>query len=70
MCGRITATFEFEFHEIKLRWDIQRDLEFAPRYNIAPSQKVLYRQRLKRHSQHCKSVGGNARCSLYQRLIS
>ena len=26
--------------EIKLRWNIQRDLDFAPRYNIAPSQKV------------------------------
>ena len=38
MCGRFTATFEF--CEIKLRWNIQRDLEFVPRYNIAPSQKV------------------------------
>lgn len=28
MCGRFTATFEFR--EIKLRWNIQRDLEFAP----------------------------------------
>ena len=38
MCGRFTQTFDFR--EIKVRWNIERDLEFAPRYNIAPSQKV------------------------------
>jgi|tagenome__1003787_1003787.scaffolds.fasta_scaffold20296884_2 putative SOS response-associated peptidase YedK len=38
MCGRFTASFEFR--EIKIRWDLQRDLSFAPRYNIAPTQKV------------------------------
>ncbi|MGZ9243065.1 MAG: SOS response-associated peptidase, partial [Candidatus Binatia bacterium] len=38
MCGRFTQTFDFR--EIKIRWNIQRDLEFPPRYNIAPSQKV------------------------------
>ena len=38
MCGRCTATYDFR--EMKLRWKILRDLEFAPRYNIAPSQKV------------------------------
>lgn len=38
MCGRFTATFEFR--EIKVRWNIQGDLSFAPRYNIAPSQSV------------------------------
>lgn len=39
MCGRFTATFEFR--EIKVRWNLQRDLPvFTPRYNIAPSQDV------------------------------
>ncbi len=38
MCGRFTASFEFR--EIKVRWNLQRDLLFAPRYNIAPTQKV------------------------------
>jgi putative SOS response-associated peptidase YedK len=39
MCGRFTASFEFR--EIKLLFDLQRDLSlFAPRYNIAPSQDV------------------------------
>jgi putative SOS response-associated peptidase YedK len=39
MCGRFTATFEFR--EIKLLFNLQRDLpSFAPRYNIAPSQEV------------------------------
>jgi len=40
MCGRFTASFEFR--EIKVRWNLQRDLPFfTPRYNIAPSQDVL-----------------------------
>ena len=39
MCGRFTASFEFR--EIKLLFNLQRDLPlFAPRYNIAPSQAV------------------------------
>jgi len=39
MCGRFTATFEFR--EIRIRWNLQRDLPiFTPRYNIAPSQEV------------------------------
>ena len=39
MCGRFTASFEF--WEIKLLFNVQRDLSlFAPRYNIAPSQEV------------------------------
>jgi putative SOS response-associated peptidase YedK len=38
MCGRFTATFEFR--EIKVRWNLQGDLSFVPRYNIAPSQSV------------------------------
>jgi putative SOS response-associated peptidase YedK len=39
MCGRFTATFEFR--EIRIRWNLQRDLpSLSPRYNIAPSQDV------------------------------
>jgi len=39
MCGRFTATFEFR--EIKVRWNLEGDLqEFSRRYNIAPSQQV------------------------------
>jgi putative SOS response-associated peptidase YedK len=39
MCGRFTASFEFR--EIKLLFNVQRDLpSFASRYNIAPSQEV------------------------------
>jgi len=39
MCGRFTATFEFR--EIRICWNLQRDLPiFTPRYNIAPSQEV------------------------------
>jgi putative SOS response-associated peptidase YedK len=38
MCGRFSATFSFR--EIKLRWNLQNDLSFEPRYNIAPSQTV------------------------------
>jgi putative SOS response-associated peptidase YedK len=39
MCGRFTASFEFR--EIKLLFNLQRDLSsFAPRYNVAPSQEV------------------------------
>ena len=39
MCGRFTASFEFR--EIKVRYNLGRDLPlFAGRYNIAPSQEV------------------------------
>ena len=38
MCGRFGATFTFR--EIKLRWNLQNELSFGPRYNIAPSQTV------------------------------
>jgi putative SOS response-associated peptidase YedK len=38
MCGRFSATFSFR--EIKIRWNLQNDLSFAPRYNITPSQTV------------------------------
>ena len=36
MCGRFKAGFEFR--EIKVRWQIFNDLDFAPHYNIAPTQ--------------------------------
>ena len=39
MCGRFTASFEFR--EIKLLFDLQRDISLlTPRFNIAPSQEV------------------------------
>jgi putative SOS response-associated peptidase YedK len=38
MCNRFKASFEFR--ETKVRWNLQGDLTFAPRYNIAPSQSV------------------------------
>ena len=39
MCGRFTASFEFR--EIKVLFDLQRDIPlFTERYNIAPSQEV------------------------------
>jgi putative SOS response-associated peptidase YedK len=39
MRGRFTASFEFR--EIKLLFNLQRDIPvFAQRYNIAPSQEV------------------------------
>jgi putative SOS response-associated peptidase YedK len=38
MCGRFSASFSFR--DIKVRWNLYGDLEFAPRYNIAPSQEV------------------------------
>ena len=37
MCGRFTATFEFS--EIRVRWNLDRDLPlYKPRFNIAPEQ--------------------------------
>jgi putative SOS response-associated peptidase YedK len=38
MCGRFSAGFSFR--DIKVRWNLYGDLEFGPRYNIAPSQQV------------------------------
>jgi putative SOS response-associated peptidase YedK len=39
MCARFKASFEFR--EIKVRYNLQRDLPFlGRRYNIAPSQEV------------------------------
>jgi putative SOS response-associated peptidase YedK len=39
MCGRFTASFEFR--EIKLLFNLQRDIPLlSPRYNIALSQEV------------------------------
>jgi putative SOS response-associated peptidase YedK len=36
MCGRFSATFNFR--QINVRWNLQGDFSFEPRYNIAPSQ--------------------------------
>jgi putative SOS response-associated peptidase YedK len=37
MCGRFTATFEF--NDIRVRWNLDRDLpKYTPRFNIAPEQ--------------------------------
>ena len=36
--GRLKAGFEFR--EIKVRWQIFNDLDFVPRFNIAPSAAV------------------------------
>ena len=35
MCGRFTATFEFS--DIRVRWNLDRDLPlYKPRFNVAP----------------------------------
>ena len=40
MCGRFTATFTFR--DLKIRFNLQEALpEFAPRYNIAPTQSAM-----------------------------
>jgi len=37
MCGRFTASFEFR--DIRMRWNLDRDLpRYTPRFNIAPEQ--------------------------------
>ena len=37
MCGRMTATFEFS--EIRVRWNLDRDLPlYKPRFNVAPEK--------------------------------
>jgi len=37
MCGRFTTTFEFS--DIRVRWNLDRDLpKYTPRFNIAPEQ--------------------------------
>jgi putative SOS response-associated peptidase YedK len=38
MCGRFKAGFEFR--QVKVRWQIFNNLDFAPHYNIAPSAAV------------------------------
>jgi putative SOS response-associated peptidase YedK len=48
MCGRITATFEFS--EIRVRWNLDKDLpKYTPRFNVAPETSpnipVIVRQR-------------------------
>ena len=48
MCGRITATFEFS--EIRVRWNLDRDLPpYKPRFNVAPETS--------QHSRHCPAQG-------------
>jgi putative SOS response-associated peptidase YedK len=40
MCGRFGVTFQYR--DIKVLWNLRGDCsDFAPRYNIAPSQEVL-----------------------------
>src|SRR5262249_14095424 len=48
MCGRMTATFEFS--EIRVRWNLDRDLpKYTPRFNVAPKTSpnipVIIRQK-------------------------
>ena len=55
MCGRITATFEFS--DIRVRWNLDRDLaSYTPRFNIAPENPtipVIVRQE---NSNECRSM--------------
>jgi putative SOS response-associated peptidase YedK len=40
MCGRFSASFQYR--DIEVLWNLRGDsTDFAPRYNIAPSQDVL-----------------------------
>ena len=48
MCGRFTATFEFS--DIRVRWNLDRDLpKYTPRFNVAPETSpnvpVIVRQK-------------------------
>jgi putative SOS response-associated peptidase YedK len=48
MCGRFTATFEFS--DIRVRWNLDRDLpNYTPRFNVAPETSpnilVIVRQK-------------------------
>jgi putative SOS response-associated peptidase YedK len=48
MCGRFTATFEFS--DIRVRWNLDRDLpSYTPRFNVAPETSpnipVIVRQK-------------------------
>ncbi|HZA57086.1 MAG TPA: SOS response-associated peptidase [Candidatus Udaeobacter sp.] len=59
MCGRITATFEF--NDMKIRWNLEHDLAaFVPRFNIAPEQSTSANEQkvpvIVRHenSNHCR----------------
>ena len=39
MCGRFTATFEFS--DIRVRWNLDRDLpNYTPRFNVAPETSL------------------------------
>jgi putative SOS response-associated peptidase YedK len=39
MCGRFSASFQYR--DIEVLWNLRGDsTDFAPRYNIAPSQEV------------------------------
>ena len=41
MCGRFTATFEFS--DIRVRWNLDRDLpKYTPRFNIAPETSPTF----------------------------
>ena len=45
MCGRFTATFEFS--DIRVRWNLDRDLpKYTPRFNIAPEQTTANEQKV------------------------
>jgi len=49
MCGRITSTFEFS--DIRVRWNLDRDLpKYTPRFNIAPETS-------RDDSRHCPPHG-------------
>jgi hypothetical protein len=49
MCGRFTATFEFS--DIRVRWNLDRDLpNYTPRFNIAPDD-------FPQHPRHCPTQG-------------
>jgi len=37
MCGRFSSS---SFRDIKVRWNLEGDFSFVPRYNIAPAQSV------------------------------
>ncbi len=50
MCGRFGATFQYR--DIKVLWNLRGDFtDFAPRYNIAPSQEVPVIVRSEDHNE-------------------
>ena len=53
MCGRFTATFEFS--DIGIRWNLDRDLpDYTPRFNIPPNIPVIVRHR---NANECRLMG-------------